>query len=251
MPLSDFDLLAVLIALMYYKLSNTADLKSLEDEFGIQMRHAKLYKPAQVIHGLNEETILVITCENSDCMMPAIWGILPEEFLDDWCVFQNISNTLNLDESSFYNGSWCQPALKERRCLIVVTGFFTTYLHRGTIYPYYVKRDDNRPFCIAGIYNRLEDGFLTCSLITCKANGFISRIQNLGSQMPLILDDERRDYWLDQNLDEENIGKILKTPSENNLKAHLIAKEFFNQNITFESMLEPANYKDLPQALKA
>lgn len=236
---------------MYYKLSITADLKSLEDEFGIPLEYANLYKPAQVINGLGEETIFVITGENRDRMTPAIWGILPEEYSDDWHVFQNISNTLNLDERSFYNGSWFSSAIEARRCLIVATGFFTAYLHQGTIYPYYVRRDDGRPFCIAGVYNRLEDGFLTCSLITCKANRFIRRIQNIGSQMPLILESEMWDRWLDPGLDKAGVKKLLKQPSGNNLKAHLIAKDFFNQNITFDSMLEPAAYKNLPQVLKA
>lgn len=236
---------------MYYKLSITAERKSLEEEFGIPLEYTDLYEPAQVINGLNEETLLVITCEDQEYITPAIWGILPEEFTDDWTIFQNISNTLNLGERSFYNGSWMSPALVERRCLIIVTGFFTTYLHRGSIYPYYVKRYDDKPFCIAGIYNRLEDGFLTCSLITCKANQFVRRIQNLGTQMPLILDGAERDKWLSQKLDKADAMKIFRKPSVNHLEAHLIAKEFFNQNITFDSMLEPVDYQDLPQALRA
>ena len=236
---------------MYYKLSNIAERRVLEREFGIPLEYANLYKPAQVINGLNEETLLVITSENKECISPAIWGILPEEFTDDWNIFQNISNTLNLGENDFYEDSWYSKAFSQRRCLVIITGFFTAFLHKGTIYPYYVKRRDDNPFCLAGIYNRLEDGFLTCSIITCQANGFTKKIQNLGYQMPLILRKKAWNKWLNNNLDETTTRKMLKDSCADYLEAYPIAKEFFNQNITFDSMLEPVSYKDLPEAVRA
>ncbi len=236
---------------MYYRLSNIAERKVLEEEFGIPLKYPGLYYPKQIINGLDEETLFIIAAGQENMITPAIWGLLPEEFMDDWNVFQNTLNTLNLDESNFYEGSWCGTAFTNRRCLVIVTGFFTAFLHQGNVYPYYVKRADKKPFCIAGVYNRLEDGFLTCSILTTKANRFTEKIQNLGSQMPLILSKNKWSDWLDIDLTESTVKEMFEHVSENNLEAHLIAKEFFNQNITFDSILEPVIYKGLAQTVKA
>jgi len=236
---------------MYYKLSNIAEGRVLEEEFGISLKYPNLYRPNQIINGLNEETLFVVASDQKNLISPAIWGLLPEEFVDDWSVFQNTSNTLNFDQSNFYEDSWCGRAFTHRRCLVIVTGFFTAFLHNGTIYPYHVKRIDGKPFCIAGIYNRLEDGFLTCSILTTKANRFTKKIQNIGSQMPLLLPKSKWIDWLNTDLAHSNVNEMFQNVSDNGLEAHLIAKEFFNHNITYDSVLEPVSYKGLPEVLKA
>jgi len=235
---------------VYYKLSNTAERLILEKEFGIPLLYGNLHKPARVINGLNEETVLTITSENQNHISPAIWGMLPEEYIDDWYIFQNISNTLNISGEELYQDSWKTKSLFSRRCLIVVTGFFTSYLHQGTICPYYVSRVDNRAFCIAGIYNQLEDGFLTCSILTQKADDFIASIHNLGTQMPMVLGSEFSQDWLDRGLNKNQIKCIIDNPCSKCLEAHLIAKELFNHNITYDSILEPVFHESLKQIVR-
>ena len=235
---------------MYYKLSNIADEKALFDEFGVALQYNDVHRSKGMINGLSEETVLAITTADKNQISPAIWGMLPKEFTDDWNVFQNISNTLNIPVGELREDNWKAEALESRRCLIVVTGFFTTYLHKGTLHPYYVYRKDRRPFSLAGVYTCLDDGFLTCSLITSKADYFIKKIHNVSAQMPVIISTESRPVWLDESITAEVSQEVILESSTDGLKAHLIAKEFFNKNITYDSMLEPVSYNNLEPFVK-
>ncbi len=231
---------------MYYKLSNTADRERMEDLFGVRFKYPNLYYPEVVINGLNESNLPIITSEEPDKITLAIWGILPEHYQDDWDQFQSLSNTLNIDERNTQPELWQTDALKERRCLILVTGFFTTYLRDGIVYPYYVSLKSGNPFFLAGIYNILDDGFITCSLLLGKANDYIKKFQNVVDSMPLVVKRSQSEFWLDRNVSLPEIKHFLTRNSKTNLHAHPIAKEFFNQNISYDSMLQPYEYDNIP-----
>jgi len=231
---------------MYYKLSNTAERERIEKAFRVSFKYPNLYRPEVVINGLTESILPVITSTEPEAVSPAIWGLLPEHFRDDWQHFQNLTNTLNIDERNALPEFWYTEALKKRRCLILVTGFFTTYIKNGTTYPYYVSLKSGDPFFLAGIYNILEDGFISCALLIGKANTYIQRFQNVVDSMPIVVPKSSSGFWLNEDMSFEDIKTFLAKPRKSRLRANPIAKEFFNQNISYDSMLEPYDYEDLP-----
>lgn len=237
----------VVIATMYYTLSNMAEKELLEQEFNVRMAYPNLYRRNPLINGLKEEHLSIITSERQDEIVPAIWGMLPENYMEDWVSFQNVTNTLNLNEKLFDTEAWYTKALVKRKCLVLVTGFFTSYLRNGDVYPFHVGLASEKPFALAGIYNRLQDGFLTCSIITTRACEFIQKIQNIGTTMPLILPKEYQTDWLGHEMDTAALGKFASLEDKNELKARPIAKEFFKNNIVYDSLLEPIDYKNLPE----
>jgi len=230
---------------MYYKLSNIAERRLIEEEFGIAFKHPKLYQPCPVINGFNEEILPVITAKQPDFILYAIWGILPEQYEDDWAEFQKITNTLNVTEDSINSDIWYAGAFYARRCLIITTGFFTSYISNGTVYPYYVHLPHEKPFCMAGIYNELEDGFLTTSLILSNTDNFVGRIENTSNYMPLIIPELFYDEWLDLSTPIDRVKQILGKQVRGKLKAHTIEKEFYKNDILYDSMLQPVSYKNI------
>ncbi|XLS30572.1 SOS response-associated peptidase [Flavobacteriaceae bacterium M23B6Z8] len=232
---------------MYYKLSNIADRRSLESTFKIAFRYPRLYSPSCIINGLNEELITVLTQEDPHTAYPSIWGILPEAYGDDWQYFQEVSNTLNMQINEISSKKWCLTALQERRCLIIVTGFFTSYIYKGEIYPYYVHLPENKPFFIAGIYNKLEDGFITCTILVGPANEKIQEIQHLTDLMPVFVSQEQAYEWLSPSDPKDDIKQFLTNSSSSQLEAHPIAKEFFKNNIGYDTLLEPVFYQNIPK----
>lgn len=234
---------------MYHKLSNTASKTTLEKEFNRPFKHPNLFQKQVLINGIDEVTIPIISMEEADLMVPAIWGLLPEGFKDDWGVFQDIFNSLNLNIHSLSNPSWYSDALLQRRCLIPVTGFFTSYLIDGILYPYYFHRRSGLPFCLTGIYNKLDDGFLTCSIITTHTNQNLKAIQNIDGTVPMMLPKDLYDTWLRQDLNENDIQNLLNATPDFKLIAHPISKEFFKNNISYTSMLEPVYYEAAPTGM--
>jgi len=230
---------------MFYRLSNMTRRGKIEEEFGTPFKFPGIYEPRQVINGLNEETIPLITQDNTEYIQHGIWGILPDGFREDWQLFQNSLNTLNLGLETVNRQDWLRQSLLRRRCLILVNGFFTMYHYEGELYPYYVYYRDKRPFALAGIYSVLDDGFLTASVLVGPSNQMLRQIQNLDAGMPLVLEPGDREHWL-EDMDEEKVHDLTEHATKPDLVAHPIARELYNRNICYDSMLEPVFYKNIP-----
>lgn len=229
---------------MYYKLSNTAERERLEKEFGASFRYPRLYRKQVLINGLAESNLPIITNKEPDKIHHAIWGLLPEYYQDDWGQFQDVANTLNIDRRDLDKELWYVEALRSRRCLVLVSGFFTSFMRNGILHPYFIDLKSGKPFVLAGVYNVLEDGFITCSILIKEANSYIRKFQNVVDTMPLILPKKYLDFWLNNEISQPELNHFLTIPHRCNLKATPIAKEFFNQNITYDSMLEPYAYDE-------
>ncbi|TPN84458.1 SOS response-associated peptidase [Aquimarina algicola] len=232
---------------MYKKLSNIANRKTIEREMGVNFKFPRLYSPSHIIDGEKESTLSIITMDDPDSLSFGIWGLLPDQYEDDWEDFQKVHNTLKVSRKKLEVNKIFQEPFEERRCLIVITGFFIYHLYSGSLYPYYVYSKEEKPFCLAGVYNVLEDGFITVSLITKESNGIIKKIQNLNTDMPVVISKRFYNTWLNNNVDKLELDNIIETSSTENLIAHPIAKEFFKNDILYESMLDPVLYKNIPK----
>ncbi len=222
----------------------------LENYFALPFNYPNLYKPEPVINGFKEKTLSIITCEDPKAISFGIWGILPQQFQEDWQYFQYFTNTLNVNDS-ILNEGWCKNALKRRRCLILVTGFFTAYLRKGVICPYYVGRPSGAPFCMAGIYNYTEDGFITCSFLTVKKDKFLQKVHNISQEMPLILSGFLQRQWISANIESVDITTIIRHPNPINLQANPLPADFYNNpNVIYDlhssKLIEAEYYKKIP-----
>lgn len=234
---------------MYYRFSNTASTSVLEKTLGKTFKYPHLHRQKILINGFDEAVIPVVTMYEPDLMLPAIWGILPNGHQGDWNVFQNLCNTLNVPLKSMDTNLWYAKSLLDKRCLIPATGFFTSYLKDRIIYPFYVTRANGMPFCFAGIYTILDDGFITCAIITCHADNTVKKVHNLGQTMPLVLDGQLHSAWLQEHVEMAEIKEIINTPNNYRMKGYPIARECYKNNISYDSMLEPVYYDNIPSGI--
>ncbi len=197
---------------MKYKISNTADQKELVEFAKVPIKFPELYKPQFVITGKKETIVPIITEENTQEVSFGIWGILPNNYNEDWADFQSVIDTLTIKHNDIENEYFLKDILKIQRCLILVTGFFTTYFKNGKTHQYYASKKGNKPFYLAGCYSKLEDGFLTFALLLKEQDKFFEKIQNLTNYMPMIVDEKKKELWFS---DEKNyktiVDKVRKT----------------------------------------
>ncbi len=231
---------------VYTKISNIAEREMIERELGISYKFPRLYTPSSVIDGTEESTLSVITTDQPDHISYAIWGLLPANYEGEWSDFQKVLDTLNIYKGNLNSNGLFKESYRQRRCVIIVTGFYIYHLYNGSLYPYYVYSDSKKPFYIAGIYNVLNDGFITCSMIMTKASGIVGKIQNLNAKMPLFISESFNNTWLDRKAAATEIDYILDNPEDLDLQAHPIAKEFFKNDISYDSMLDPVYYEGIP-----
>ena len=230
---------------MFYKLSNTASREEIEQELNVKFEFPNLYKPVSVINGLEESTLSIITNENPKKVSYAIWGLLPESLEENWEVFQKLTNTLNINiELQGVSENLFSDALNKRRCLIVTTGFFTTALHEGKMYPHHVYLKNHKPFCIAGVYNRLEDGFITCSIIIKKTHDELGEIPNLLGSKPVIFDSKDQVKWLNNNNSFDDLRELVASHQAMKYQSHPVSREFYFDNIIFDNILSSNAFDD-------
>lgn len=73
-----------------------------------------------------------------------------------------------------------------------------------------------------------------------KSNDLLRKINNTCNYMPLLVEKSEVGKWFDSSSKEDL--NLLKSPQ---LSCHSISKEFFDNNIIYNSVLEPKRYKAL------
>ena len=126
------------------------------------------------------------------------WGLVPSWAKDPSIGYKmiNARSETVAEKPSYRN------ALKKRRCIIVADGFYE-WKHVDKIKtPYFIHLKDNIPFGFAGLYEHWEDTegkvIDSCTIITTDANDLVKSIHN---RMPVILDKEQANKWIDMKLD--------------------------------------------------
>lgn len=136
------------------------------------------------------------------------WGLIPS-----WAKDPSIGNRLiNARGETVATKPSFRAAFKRRRCLIPATGFYEWQKHKGGKQPFYIRLRNQQPFAFAGLWETWQD-IDTCTIITTEANEELEPIHN---RMPVILNPEDYDTWLDpDNQDTAELQSLLLPfPSE-------------------------------------
>lgn len=126
------------------------------------------------------------------------WGLVPS-WADDPAIGNRMINARGetvAEKPSF------RAALKKRRCLVVADGYFEWKKTGKAKQPYLFHFDDDRPFALAGLWERWSKGgepLETCTIITTDASPLAATAHD---RMPVILDGAALDMWLDPEVDD-------------------------------------------------
>ena len=98
--------------------------------------------------------------------------------------------------------------LKSRRDVIIATGFFTTLWANSTVERCHVHLTGFEPFAIAGVFNELKDGFITCSLVIIQNRDAFIDIPNVSEFKPLALNDHDLKDWFNATKTLDDIRNL-------------------------------------------
>jgi putative SOS response-associated peptidase YedK len=109
--------------------------------------------------------------------------------------------------------------------LIVASGFYEWKQIDRSKQPFYIHKQDNLPFAFAGLYStwQPQDGeaISTCTIITTEANEIMQPIHD---RMPVILESNNYDLWLDPTVEQpELLQTLLKPLAKDSLKTHPVS----------------------------
>ncbi len=138
------------------------------------------------------------------------WGLVPS-----WAKELKIgARMINARSETAASKPSFRNAFKSRRCLVLADGYYEWKNEGSRKQPYYFSRQDDQPFCLAGLWESWTDksnedskAIETCAILTTEANAFT---QTIHDRMPVILDREHFEFWLDKDFsDREKLETLL------------------------------------------
>lgn len=222
----------------------------------IEAEQLDLFKETYLINGFQNPELPVIVPNNE--IMFFQWGLVPPYITSDAekNEFRQKYNTLNAKAETIFESKMYKSAIRQRRCLVICSGFFEWREHKKKKYPYFITLKNDDVFVFGGIYNQNTDkstGEISGSyaIITTSANDLMSEIHNTKKRMPLIIEPENIEHWLQQDTPEEDLKKIMKPLKEGVLKAHTIKKFVPSDTLSNnnEELLAYYNYPELSERI--
>ncbi|MEZ5008936.1 MAG: SOS response-associated peptidase [Chitinophagales bacterium] len=174
--------------------------------------------------GFDHPQLSIITNDKEKPFKIASWGFIPSwaKTLEDGKQFWN--KTLNARSEEMFEKNAYQSSAKNKRCLIVVDGFYEHHHYAGKTYPFFIHAQE--PILLAGLWNEIKtpDGaMVTFSICTTKGNSLLKKIHNNPkmnqARMPVILNDElgKKYIEIDAN-DKAGKDEVLELCQPNNIQ---------------------------------
>lgn len=134
------------------------------------------------------------------------WGLIPH-WVKSAAEAVTISNsTINARAETMFDKAAFRESARERRCLVLVDGFFEHHHKNGKAFPYHIRHKNDEPITLAGLWDEWTDrasGLVrrTYTIVTTRANPLMARIHNNpkaseGPRMPVILPKSAEHDWL-------------------------------------------------------
>ncbi len=168
--------------------------------------------------GFSHPDLAVIPDIDPNALHAFNWGLIPFWVKDVKTATKLSNQTLNARSESMFEKPSFRNSAMNKRCLILVEGFYEYYHAGKDKIPYFIFRKDDKPMIMAGLWECWElpnekIKRYTVSIVTTVANSTLSKIHNnpttlkrTGPRMPVIIPEEQSSLWLSHE-EEPNIEK--------------------------------------------
>jgi putative SOS response-associated peptidase YedK len=167
------------------------------------------------------------------------WGLIPFWANDPKVGYKMI----NARAETAHKTPAFRAAFRGRRCLIPASGYYEWDKKGGSRQPYHILRADGQPMALAGLWEHWEgeEGktvIESCTILTTAASEPVARLHD---RMPVILEPEDFDRWLDPGEQRvERLRELLQPAAPGVLSMHPISPYVNKASNEGERCIEPA-----------
>ena len=112
-----------------------------------------------------------------------------------------------------------RESFRQRRCLVIADGFYEWKAAKEGKQPYRIVLKTGETFAFAGIWQEVA-GEPTYVILTTDANKVTRPIHD---RMPVILERDEKELWLDQELPAEDVLKLLSPYPDDAMTAYRVS----------------------------
>lgn len=220
-----------------YTLSDPGDLV---EELGAQGDPDVLSAHYNIAPTQNVAAVCVGT-EGERKLAPFRWGLVPF-----WAEDKSIGNKMiNARSETVAEKPAFRNAFTRRRCLLLADGFYEWKKDRSSDgkqvrQPYHVHLADRRPFTFAGLWELWDkdpdDPIYSCTILTTRAN---DRVAELHDRMPVILEGDQRDGWLDHDREPDSLLDLLQPIAADQIDFHPVSRIVNSPENDVAACIEP------------
>ncbi|MDP3984239.1 MAG: SOS response-associated peptidase [Acidimicrobiia bacterium] len=202
------------------RFSITGDLDFYAEYFGVDEIRTEPLPPSWNV-APTDDVYVIAEHDNTRHIGLMKWGLVPHWAKDKKSIQIN-ARTETVATTSMFRDSFSR-----KRCLIPSDGFYEWQPAEEGRTPHWVYRADGHPMVFAGIWaSRLDEETQqwerTCSILTTGAKGVVSSIHH---RMPVALDPEVWDSWLDREItDTETALGLIRTIDPDEIMEHAVSK---------------------------
>jgi putative SOS response-associated peptidase YedK len=232
------------------RLGGILDDRKLEHEFDdIENRTGPVY----FVNGFNHPDVPLITNKSRDQVQLFTWGLIPFWVKDPKQAVSLSKVTLNARGEDIFKKPSFRNAARNKRCLVLIDGFFEYHWYNDKSYPFYIKMTSDEPMLLAGLWetwNYEKENIIrhTFSIVTTEANPMMKYIHNKpkgseGSRMPVIVPKGMEQVWLQDiqdPLDQQKVAEVIQPYDEVEMQAYTVPR-----------LQGKAGVGNTPQALQA
>jgi putative SOS response-associated peptidase YedK len=238
---------------MCYSIAQVLKAREIEERFPARFINAEQYHPFAYVSAFNRPLVPVIASGDTGRIQLFRWGLVPSWVKDSSAADEISLKTLNArSETVFTKPAFSRPA-RERRCLVLASGFFESREAGGKKYPYHIWLKDSPGFAMAGIWDEWVDratGELrqTFSILTTSANPLLEEIHNTRKRMPVILPRDMEMGWIAGGQAPSALGQFLKPYPAGLMQARTIARIPSRPGVVFldQTSIRQTDYPELP-----
>lgn len=170
------------------------------------------------LNGFERGQVMIIPEQRQDQIELATWSILPQDHENPKEYWKKQGggalNTVAENLFSTKLAEYKSAAMLNRKCVILVTGFFEPHKFDGSSYPYYIESTHFDMFGLCGYYTYHGDQSMTCSVLTIEANEEMAKIHNTKNKhgqhrMPMTVLPEDINYYLNLDTEEKLIEEFI------------------------------------------
>ena len=179
----------------------------LQKEFGLKFDADFPLRPSYNI--APTQNVPVVVNEDGNRLTTCRWGLIPP-----WSKDMAIgSRMINARAETLAEKPSFKNPFKKHRCLVVADGFYEWKKSPAGKVPTYIHMADGTPIGFAGLYSDWTspegEAIRTCTIVTTEPNELLAPIHN---RMPVIIPPDKREQWLDPDLQDSTMLSPLLTP---------------------------------------
>ena len=161
------------------------------------------------------------------------WGLIPFWAESEDKYFIN-ARAESITEKASFKGLFHQ-----HRCLVIADGFYEWTKANKHKIPFRITIKNQKLFGLAGLWNKWDKTFkpiYTFTILTVDSNELIGKIHN---RMPLIIDKENYEIWLNPEKNEKEMKEIMQPTDSEKIDMYEVSTVVNNPDNDFLECIKP------------